>query len=107
MDVQTSVDGLVDPVQKPQEFLMPVPRLACSDYGSFEHVQCCEQRRRPVAFVIVRLPAGRDAMEGSAESGPEPESGSSPPHSERSLYPADSYRDPQCREPFAQTVDRY
>src|SRR3984893_10922335 len=59
MDVQTSVDELVDPVQKPQEFLMPVPRLACSDYGSFEHIQCCEQRRRPVAFVIVCLPLGQ------------------------------------------------
>jgi hypothetical protein len=59
MDLQVSVNGLIDPVEKPQELLMPVPRLAFPDHCAFEHVRRSERRRRTVAFVIVRLPLGQ------------------------------------------------
>jgi hypothetical protein len=39
MDVHAGAHGLVDPVEEPQELLMPVPRLAFSDHGPFQHVQ--------------------------------------------------------------------
>jgi len=38
MDLHARVNGLVDPVEKPQELLVPVPRLALSDHGAFEYV---------------------------------------------------------------------
>jgi hypothetical protein len=59
MDFQLGVNGLVYPVEKPQELLMSMPRLAFTDHGPFEHIQRSEECRRPVAFVIVRLPLGQ------------------------------------------------
>jgi len=59
MDFQLGVNGLVDPIEKSQKLLMPMPRLAFSDHGSFQDIQRSEQCRRPVTLVIVRLPLGQ------------------------------------------------
>ena len=42
MDFQLCVNGLVDPIEKPQELLMPMPRLAFTDHGSFQDIQRSE-----------------------------------------------------------------
>jgi hypothetical protein len=64
MDVHAGAQRLVDPVQEPQELLMPVPRLALSDHGPFQYVQRSEQRCCPVALVIVCLPLGQSGTQG-------------------------------------------
>ena len=56
MNRQFRLDRLVDPFEKVQELLMPVPWLALADHSPFEDIQCCEQCCGSVAFVIVRLP---------------------------------------------------
>jgi hypothetical protein len=59
MNFQLRVNGLVNPVEKSQELLMPMPRLAFSDRGSFQDIQGSEQCGRPMTLVIVRLPLGQ------------------------------------------------
>ena len=59
MDFQLSMNGLVNPLEKSQELLMPMPRLAFPDHGPFQDIQRSEQCRRPVTLVIVRLPLGQ------------------------------------------------
>ena len=59
MDFQARLHGLIDPVEKLQKLLMPVPGLAFPDQSPFQHVQRSEQGRRSVALVIVRLPCGQ------------------------------------------------
>ena len=55
MDFQLSVNRLVDPVEKPQELLMPVPPVTCADGNSGSHIHGRKQRRDSVALVVVRL----------------------------------------------------
>ena len=55
MNRQLSIDRLVDPIEKVQEFLVPVSRLAFANHSSFEDIQGSEKCRCPVAFVIVCL----------------------------------------------------
>src|SRR5882672_2917929 len=43
---------------------MAVPRLTFPDHGSFQHIERREQRRRPVAFVVVRLLLGQAGTQG-------------------------------------------
>jgi len=38
MDFQLSVNGLVDPVEKSQELLMPMSRLAFTDHSYFQDI---------------------------------------------------------------------
>ena len=107
MDFKARLDELVDSVEKPQELLMPVPRLSFSDHGAFE-LQRRKQCRRAVALVVVRLPRAqaRTQRKDRLRFGPAPESGSSRPRSEQSLYPAGSNTVPRCREPSGQTEGR-
>ena len=41
-DFQAGIDRLVDPIEKPEEFLMAMAGLALADNGPFEDVQCGE-----------------------------------------------------------------
>jgi len=50
----------VDQLQETNELLMAMPRHAIANDGAIEHVQCSEQSRRAIAFVVVRL-AGRNS----------------------------------------------
>src|SRR5437879_9892894 len=50
----------VDQLQETNELLMAMPRHAIANDGAIEHVQCREQSRRAIAFVVVRL-AGRNS----------------------------------------------
>lgn len=56
MDLQIRLNGLVDPVEKSQKLLIPVPRQTFADHGPFEHIQRGKQRRRPLALIIMRSP---------------------------------------------------
>ena len=47
MNRQCSIDRLVDPIEKVQEFLVPVSRLAFADQSSFEDIQGSEKCRCP------------------------------------------------------------
>ena len=53
VDVQFGGHGLVDLVQKGQELLVPVARLAGRQHGAARHVQRREQRGCTVALVVV------------------------------------------------------
>ena len=53
MDVQLFGYSLIDLAQETEELLVPVPRFALSQNLSAGHVQSGEERRRPVALVIV------------------------------------------------------
>lgn len=44
----------VDPLEEPDEFLVPVPRHAVADHFPIEHAQGCEQGGRAIALVVVR-----------------------------------------------------
>jgi hypothetical protein len=50
---------LLDPIQKPQELLMPMQAVAGADRHAGSYIHSCEQRRNSVPLVIVRL-ARRD-----------------------------------------------
>ena len=54
MNVQLGGNGLVDLAQERQEFLMSMSGLATRQHSAVEHVECCEQRGRAVALVVVR-----------------------------------------------------
>src|SRR6185437_9952019 len=54
VDVQTRRNIAVEMVEKRQEFLMAMARLALSDHFAIEHVERGEQRRGAVAIIIVR-----------------------------------------------------
>ena len=64
MDVRPAVDRLLDPIQKSQKLLMPMPRLAFADDRSFQNVQRGEEGGCPVPFVIVRLPLRQPGRNG-------------------------------------------
>jgi hypothetical protein len=42
VNIEASVNGLIDPIQKSKEFLMAMPRLALADDCSFQNVQSSE-----------------------------------------------------------------
>lgn len=42
MNVDISMNGLVNPLQKPEKLLIPVSRLAVAKYGPFKNVQSGE-----------------------------------------------------------------
>ena len=48
----------LDSVQETDELLMAVPLHAAADDRAFEHVESREQRRGPMALVVVCHPAG-------------------------------------------------
>ena len=81
MDVEFSIDGLIDPFQKAEKFLMAVPWLTPADHGPFQNFSAANKVVRSVPLVIVRLPApaNRAAVEERVGYGPEPESGFSRP----------------------------
>ena len=60
MQVQIEWCPDVDQLQEANKLLMAMPRHAIANDGAIEHVQCSEQGRRAIAFVVVRLP-GRDS----------------------------------------------
>ena len=39
MDVEFSIDGLIDPFQKSEKFLMAVPWLTFAGHGPFQNIQ--------------------------------------------------------------------
>ena len=56
VDVQLGLHGRVNLAQERQEFLMPVARLASSQHGPIEHVQCRKQCGRAMALVVMGNP---------------------------------------------------
>ena len=53
--VQLELPGklVVELLEKFQKLLMPMPRVTLTDHFALGHFQCCKQRGRPVAFVVV------------------------------------------------------
>ena len=42
MNIEISMSGVIDPLQKSEKLLMPVSRLAFADYGPFQNIQSGE-----------------------------------------------------------------
>ena len=53
----------VQPLQKPEKLLMPMPRVALPNHSSFHHIERSEERRGAVAFVVVRERAAAAPLE--------------------------------------------
>ena len=54
VDVQLGRHRLIDGAQERHELLMPVARLALGEHRAVENIERCEQRRRPVADIVMR-----------------------------------------------------
>ena len=53
MDVEMGRNLLIDPHQEFSEFKRAMPTVALTDHLPALHIECCEQRRRPVPHVVV------------------------------------------------------
>src|SRR6476620_5106774 len=54
VDDQMQIEGfLVDALEEPQEFPLPVSGHACADDRAVKHIQGCEQRGCAMALVVV------------------------------------------------------
>lgn len=74
MKIQSARRSAFDLAQKLQEFLVPVARITGPDHRPFQDVQRREQRRCPMAFVVMghRPPAAPSSSAGRVESNPKP-----------------------------------
>jgi hypothetical protein len=59
VNVERSIDGLVNSVEESQKLLMTMAWLAFADHGSFRHVQCGKQSRGPRALIVMGLAPGQ------------------------------------------------
>jgi hypothetical protein len=64
VDHQFLRDSPVDAAQEPKKLLMPMAGLSLGNHVAVDQVQCREQSRGPVPFVIVRLPFRQPRPEG-------------------------------------------
>src|SRR5712692_2553891 len=96
----------LDLIEKPQEFLMPVPPVARADGHSGSHIHCRKQRCDSMALVVVRLPRRHTRGQRKNRLRPiQPAPDSSHPHTARSHDPADSGTAPQYPAPSQRMGD--